>query len=266
MANTLIADRPMSGFPVSMGTGLSLETLFTPVQEVVDTERQFTKLEDPKTYSLYMINVATIARNLLSNFNFEELFKINRKDLIEAFYHELDFIKLHFLSQSLPLIYYYNTYDSVKKIYSNKDRLRVIKTDKQFKVHDMMELCMKALKERNDVMRVDSTLPPSKKDKVLVLTHIPYDLLSYRRFHSLDLLESNSGAIKSRKLWWTKYYPVPNEDMSFMPLMEYALSILGDGVMFKPSKLKERQALLNQFRMKGVHPLSTEMSMEFMGL
>ena len=50
----LSAIRETSSFPLSVATGLALETLFTPTQESIDPERVVENLPDLSVYSLYI--------------------------------------------------------------------------------------------------------------------------------------------------------------------------------------------------------------------
>ena len=262
MPKISLKDRPMSGFPVSMGTGLSLETLFTPIQEVYDPERTVTKVEDIHQFTHCLINVSTLLRNMISSYNFEQLVSIRKQEFLTTTIEEISFIKLHFMSQQFPVSFYIDTYRSVKDSYQSKNRLRTVTTDKAILVDTITQYCLDNLRKNADVITTNSKLPPSSQDHMLVLTHIPYDLISYRHFRSLTLLESNTGMIKPRELWYSKYYPIPDKDMSFLPLLEYPLSIFGDHVMFRPSKLQDRLNLYTQLLKQDVHPLTSEYTMK----
>lgn len=254
----------MSGFPVSIGTGLALETLFQPTQEVVDESRQVIKMEDLSQYTLYVFNLSTMLRNLISTLPSKELFRIPRKDILEALTEEMEFITGHFDAQSIEAKFYVHNYRFVKDVYKEPKYLRKPSTDQQHLIESITEYCLEKLKKEEVVATFSKDIHYEKQDSVLLFTHVPFDLLSHGRFMKLDLLESHTGLIKTRKDWWSKYYPIPKEDMSFMPFHEYTLSIFGDKVMFKPAPLKERKALLEAMRKKGVNPLTSELGMAFL--
>ena len=113
----LLANRPQSGFPVSIATGLALETLFTPVIEVYDDTRQVNNLADLSTYNLYAFNVATLLRNIISTLKFDELLTVPKKDVYEALLEEVEFLTQFFESNNVPIQFYLNTYTYVKQTY-----------------------------------------------------------------------------------------------------------------------------------------------------
>lgn len=254
----------MSGFPVSIGTGLALETLFQPTQDVVDEEREVIKLADLSEYTLYVFNLATLLRNIINSLPSRELIRIPKKDILQTLIDEIDFINNYFDSQSIAVKFYVNSYEIAKRNYSDPKYLRVPKTDQQHLINSIYDYCLKEMKKEENVYTFNSTISFQKQDSVLLFSHVPYDLLSHGRFMKLDLLESHTGLIKTRKDWFSKYYPIPKEDMSFMPFMEYALTIFGDRVMFKPAPMKERKNLLEVMRKKNVNPLTSELSFSFL--
>lgn len=262
--NELLVNRAMSGFPVSIGTGLALETVFQPTQEVIDESREVIKIKDLSQYTLYVFNLSTLLRNLISTLPSKELFRIPRKDILKTLEDEMDFITGHFDAQSIEVKFYVHTYKFVKDVYKDPKYLRKPNTDQQHLIENIMEYCLEKLKKEDSVSTFNKDITYEKEDSVLLFTHVPFDLLSHGRFMKLDLLESHTGLIKTRKDWWSKYYPIPREDMSFVPFHEYSLSVFGDKIMFKPAPLAERKVLLESMRKKGVNPLTSELSMAFL--
>lgn len=263
----IMTERPMSGFPVSIGTGLALETLLKPITPVYDEERKVPTLDSGVQYDYLLFNLNTILRNLLSHVKADELAGLSHKLVYETFVDEVRFLGEHISSQGGEARFYQSSYRSVDSLYKNNNILRVNSTPKQFNTEHVMKYCIKKMRsdpEFKNIEYTDSSPPRDKKSSVLIFTHIPYDLLSYGSYRTLDLLESNTGLVKTRKDWWSKYYPTPDEDMSFLPFMEYLLTVFGDRVMFKPSSISKRKDLLGQLRRKRVHPLMSEFSMEFM--
>lgn len=254
----------MSGFPVSIGTGLSLETLFTPVQDVYDTTREVKNLPDLGVYSVYLFNVSTLLRNLINAINYKDLVTIPVPEIHAALLDEIDFLTNHFVSSQINIKFYINNYTFVKNVYKDKDKLRESSTDKQKYTDSIFQYCLDRIKKNDDVEEFSKDIHYDKRDSALIFTHIPFDLLSYGNFVKLDLLESHTGLIKTRKDWNTKYYPIPNQDMSFLPFMEYLLVTFGDHVMFKPDPISKRNEVYEALKKKGVNPLTTEFSMSFM--
>ena len=262
--HNLLLSRPMSGFPVSIATGLALETLFTPIQAVYDESREVNNLTDLSTYSVYIFNISTLLRNLINSINYKDLVTIPIPDIHEALLEEINFLTNHFGSSQINIKFYINTYAFVHNAYKEGDKLRKSKTDKQLYIDSIFTYCLDRIKKEDDVEVFTKDIRYNKTDSALLFTHVPFDLLNYDNFVKLDLLESHTGMIKTRKDWNTKYYPIPNHDMSFLPFMEYLLVTFGDHVMFSPDPIAKRLELYDALKKKSVNPLTTEFSMSFM--
>ena len=254
--------RETSGFPLSIGTGLAIETLFTPIEATADPEREVSNLPDLSVYTLYAFNVSTLLRNILSAVKSPEMMGAQNKVFLDVLKEEIDFLKGFFESNNIPIVFYVNTYNYFKTAY--KDNLRKANTDKQLRLEDITTYCLNAMMKENDIKVFNKDINFGKEHSVLVVTHVPADLLSYGNFAKLDLLESHTGLIKTRKDWNSKYYPIPNKDMSFLPFMEYLLVTFGDKVMFSPAPIKTRSDLYEAMVKKGVHPLISELSFSFL--
>lgn len=258
--NEYIEQREMSGFPVSIGTGLALETIFNPEMEVADEGREFTKLEDPNYYDIYLINVATLTRNMLSAIETGKKEKVRPNDYIEAIKEEIDIIKALFANSGLRVQFFYNTHQYYHKAYPTQ--MRLANTPKQLhELNTIKHVGEKLTSEGATVRKFHHLLTYDKGYRALLLSHYPVELLSYVNFRTLDLLESNTGKIKQRKDYNTKYFKVPNEDLSFTPFFEYLLTVFGDKVMFIPKNIKVRLDVLGQLRKLNVNPLTTELSL-----
>ena len=260
--NPLLDNRETSSFPLSIPSGLALETLFTPIQDSVDPERIVENLPDLSTYTLYMFNLATLMRNILNSFKFDQIASVPISKLYEILQEEIDFLEGFFQSNNVPIAFYTNNYAYFKKAYP--DRMRKVSTDRQRRIEDIMSSCLKKAENDYTVSTFSKDVHFGKEHRGLIFTHIPADLLSYNRFTTLDLLESHTGKIKTRKEWNTKYYPIPNKDMSFLPFMEYLLFTFGDKTMVSPAPLKEREELHSTLLKKNVNPLTSEFSISFL--
>jgi hypothetical protein len=262
--NDKLLNRATSGFPLSIGTSMALETLFDTIQPSYDETRVVERLQDLGTYNLYVFNTATLLRNIIQSVQYSDLVTISKQDIYDTLLEEIEFLTQFFDSNSLNLKFYVNTYQYVKDVYKEKGSLRQASTDKQFYIDNLMSYCLDKLKKNDDVVVFYKDIRFNREDRVLLFTHVVFDLLSYNNFLKLDLLESHTGKIKSRKDWWTKYHAIPNVDMSFLPLMEYLLSVFGDNYMFKPAAIKDRMALYKAMQQKGITPLSSELTLSFM--
>lgn len=263
MHNALI-NRAFSGFPVSIATGMALETLFTPVQAVYDETRKTPERVNLNDYTNFIFNISTLLRNLISSVPSNEILTISKKDILDTLLDEINYITEFFHSEGLAINFYTNNYSFVKQTYEKEGILRKATTDKQMALDNIVKYCLDFISKQDEVSQFSNAISYNREDQALIFTHVPWDLLSYGKFVKLDLLESHTGLIKSRKLWNTKYYPIPEHDMSFLPFMEKLLTTFGDHVMFKPATIKERIELWTAMKKKpNINPLTSELSFEF---
>lgn len=266
MISNPLESRAQSGFPVSIGTGLALETIFEPVQSVYDEGREAPERIAAGTYTDYLINLSTIARNLMSSIPYKDLATTKSSAILNTFLEEVDYLTTLFEMHSLNVKFYVNSYAFVKSTYGagrhrEVSRLREAATDHQRKQLDLVTMCLEHAKKQDKVLTFNKDVKLDKTSKCLIMTHVPWDLLSHHNFAKLDLVESHTGIIKTRSTFNTKYFKFGNNDMSFLPFLEYLLTIFGDGVMFKPASIPERQKLYDAMVSRKVHPLMSEMSL-----
>ena len=259
---SLLDNRPMSGFPVSVATGMALETLFDPIRDVVDPSRVTPKRVNSSEYTDYIFNMSTILRNLLNSIPFKDLQRVDKKDVLEVFLDEVEFLTHFFGMNSMNVNFYVHTYDFPKKTYP--DKLRLASSDQQKHLQGLTDFCLMGVSKHDEVQHFTKDVTYGNDCSALIVTHVPWDLLSYDRFRKLDLLESHTGVVKTRKDWNTKYFKIPDKDMSFLPFMEYLLTTFGDNVMFKPGPMKDRIELYESLVKKKVHPLMSELTLSFM--
>lgn len=262
--NNPLSIRVQSGFPVSIATGLALESIFDPVQDVVDETRQVPNKIEVTEYNNYIFNVSTLLRNITTSVPSGEILTISKKDILDTLLDEIQWLTEFFHAEGLTINFYANNYNFVKSTYDKENILRKPTTDKQIAMDGIVKYCLDHLAKQDEVAQFSNTVHYNREDQALIFTHVPWDLLSYSKFIKLDLLESHTGLIKSRKLWNTKYHPIPEHDMSFLPFMEKLLTTFGDHVMFKPAPVKERIELWTAMKKKpNINPLTSERNLLF---
>ena len=74
------------------------------------------------------------------------------------------------------------------------------------------------------------------------MTHQAHDLLSYSKFKRLDLLESHTGKLKKKNLWYTKYNN--GSELGMMPFDRVLIQIFGDSDLFHPMTLQLRNEII----------------------
>ena len=251
----IIPDRDMSGFPVSVGTGLALETLFEPVMDVIDPEREVKKVVDINRYNVFLFNIETLARNMFNAIPKEVITRYTQYDILATLNDEINFIAMFFRQNGFDVRFYYNTHKVFKTKY--KDRLREPSTARQIRQELMIAFCMTNARRLDEqVMVFNDRVRYKSSDRVLMLTHFPADLLSSSNFRILDLLESHTGTVKSQREFNTKYFKVPRQDMSFLPFWESLLVTFGDSVMFRPARIRKRIEVYELMLKEKVNPLT----------
>ena len=258
---SVITQRTTSGFPLSIGTGLAIERIFAPVEESL-AETEVTQDPNLLTFDYYLINVSTLLRNIINSLPAVEALGIKHEHFLDTLVDEVNFLHGFFATNNLNVRFYYNDYKFFYKTYP--DRIRKATTDKQLKLESIHNYCMgklsNKLKEYDITLHRFSNKVTFEKKKALILSHVTVDLLSYTNYTDLVLLESHTGAVKTRRTWNTKYYKVPGKDMSFLPFMEYILFIFGDSSMIKPAPIAERNKLYDNLVAQRVNPMTSEFS------
>lgn len=255
--NPILTDRAKSGFPVSIGTGLALETLLEPEIEVYDDTRELPARVEIKDYNLMVINVSTLLRNLLGAVSREDLSSIKLPEYLDVLKEEIQYLNDLFVFQDLEPYFYIHTYGYVKEHYP-PDKLRKATTLKQLQLEMIVNYCLGELQKDSSIHTHTYNIKINKAFKALIITHVPWDLLSYTEFLKLDLLESHTGVLKTRKDWNSKYHKLPNRDMSSLPFSRELLSIFGDNIMFIPDSLKKRVDLYEKLISKKTNPLASD--------
>lgn len=257
--NNPFPSRPVSGFPVSIGTSIALETLFPPVQKPYDESRVVPTKPDIKSYTDILINTSTLVRNIYHAVPTNQHKHITNKLLLETLLEEILYIDTILKTNSLNPTFYKHTYAYPRK--AHQDSLRQPSTDIQLKYFNHLDYCMKHVGKETPLTTYSKniTLPPTAE--ALLLTHVPWDLLCHTSVHRLELLESHSGVIKPVSKFNTKYFKIKDRDLSNLPFLEYLLITFGDNIMFKPKPLKERLELYASLVKLKVNPLSTETSL-----
>lgn len=241
-----LPERPMSDFPVSIGTGLALRPLFPPTHpKYKDGEGASGFKEiDPLRYEKHLICVNTLIRNMLSAFQ-GDVMTLKAADV----YYELDseltvitnLYKDHAKSRS-PVFYSRDIAVFRHKYKGLSDsKFRLPSTKKQeHEAHLIKETLLAALKNRLCI--------PFERTPVggagLVLTHHLIDLHIYNKFTSLNLLESHTAKLSDRSGWSRKYAKFGEKDLSGLPFSTPLHWLFGDQVVIKPEKSNMRDMVL----------------------
>jgi len=228
MLSSIFDNREITSFGVSVGTGLALESVFTPTTPRYDEKREIPVTIQPNDYKVHAYNVYTIIRNIVAaTREKDKLAIIGRKDLKDVVIEEIETIKqLYSDYNDIELIFYTDDY---KKQYKRYNHGKDVKTTKTFE----------ELLAMSSVITTLDKLPVTK-EKTLVMTSYLVDLVECK--DNYYLLESNTGKLKNRSELSNKYYPVgKNKTLSVFPVNKYLLFLLGDKTVVRPVNMKLRK-------------------------
>lgn len=250
----LLANRRISAFPLSIGTSLAFESLFKGRLDPYDPDRRIPEKVDIFQYDQFWINISTLYRNLVDSVNRELFYSINYEALADTVAMEMeiiDSILQHEGQGRCRAVYYFCNYASFRDfqkpfpVHYRRD----VSEFKQMFISKLLNVVGRLMRDRvnpNLMFSPSPIHPESLLVRGLILTHIPYDLLSYPHFESLDLLESNTGALKRRSDWWSKYHAVGKRTLEKkLPFVKPLLFVFGDRVQFHPMDLTWRHQILD---------------------
>lgn len=242
-----LGSRTTSSFPLSIGTGIAFETLFTPTAPVYDEARLVPNKEDLSQYQTMWINVGTLFRNMYGALDSKTAILVEPEDYANALLSEIEVIKSLFESEGgnkCTPIFYTCSYDKVYKGVLPKGAiLRRPHTDLQTRKEAIHLSSIKQLTHLFSEVKVfDSEIIPTGRVDSLIMTHVAYDLFSAKHFKTLRLLESHTGIIKSGHQWNSKYHDGKN--LSNIPFNKKLIKVFGDSEIYAPSLSSIKKSIL----------------------
>ena len=255
-----IRERAMGKFPLSVATSIALESA-TGYPDPTNGKITNNTLV---LYDELWINLKTLFRNICGCLP-PNSGKPSVEDLVIAMLNEIKVIKdIVQRNSQAKAIFYVSNYKRLDSIYKHVE-LRRDNTSKQKEFTQTMESVIQKIINRTPkgsdwFYLFDHFLEPKAKKRALILTHVPYDLISAHNFHLLDLLESHTGHIKNKTLWFTKYFQ--GNDLPPIPLTHYLLPVFGDKEMFRPLNVKSKEAMIMLIKGNGWNALTTDAKMK----
>ncbi len=258
------ASRTISAFPLSIGTSLAFESLFEGPLDPYDREREIPQRVDIKDYKTFWIHIGTLFRNIVGAMTKEDNQIVTVKELKETLAFEIEMIESILAVEggdTCKPMFYYSDYHSLYKGHHHQSiRMRTDTTDNQkqyrAKYLKVIEEYLKENKDKENLFKFDKEIKPLTFTSSLILTHYAYDLLSRPRFSKLDLLESHTGILKPRHLWYTKYYN--GKTLSMIPFQRKLLAIFGDHELFHPMDIRFRRLIIEIATNRGWTAFTTE--------
>ena len=244
-----LAERVTSAANVSVGTTLAMETII-PGWPVFDPARVAPPKVTLHGYTRVMFNLWTLARNLHASIPREGRDSVRPQDagevLAEEAWEVVSAVEKATAGAVKGLIYY-PSYDGLGREYP-KGKLRQNTTDKQKASQALLKgMCDVAAKiletnHKANFARFNVRLQPEGMGQTMLFTHFPSDLLSEHRLGKVALLESHTGVVKPKNLWYTKLFN--GKTMSNMPFNAMTLQVFGDEHHFHPWEAKIKNAIL----------------------
>lgn len=245
---SVLSDRTTSSWPISIGTALSLESMFTGPDPVYDPDRSIPEKVKIEAYQEFWINLSTVYRNIVSSVSSSFQKAIAPGDALSVLEFETELIRElveKATYNKTKVIYYFSHYNGLAKKHPHA-RLRIDSTEKQKEyshIRDrVIEEYLKRHRKENEVLEFDLGLKPASLAKALILTHDAYDLLSAKKFKDLHLLESHTGKLKTKTAFYTKFHTA--KDAARIPFTSTHLQVFGDSLHFAPFPIADRAVLL----------------------
>lgn len=238
---SILNDRQMSGFPVSIGTGLALETLDAPEIEVYDPSREVPPRVDITQYDAIFFNAKTILRNIFGSIPAGSIMSVTPDEYYACLKNEVAYLSDKFSLEDVESYVYDSDYLNARRL-APANKYRLATTEKQLFMQTIEDKVIGRLVKEKQITKVKDYVNFNAQ-RCIIFTHIPYDLTNSVKYNVMHLLESHTGVLKKPNQWGSKYYPIGDWDMEVLPFRLDLLIKFGDHVMFKPDPIDLRKKL-----------------------
>lgn len=200
-----------------------------------------------KQYQSVWINMRTLFRNIWGAIPSEIAPQMRPDELAQLLHEEMQLIPDVLQNYAggvtrVGVTYYMNRLDGLERKYPEAD-LRTNSTPKKEDFANLQDASINLLMQADPTaVKLENLRLSGEAKNALIITHHPYDLLSASNFSNLTLLESHTGKIKPKALWYTKYYN--GRDLSMIPFTEELLQVFGDLDLFSPLDHNLRKAIV----------------------
>lgn len=256
MSSSSLATRELGNLTVSIGTSLALESCFGT------TENQPTDVEPLKDFTHLWVNLRTIFRNIYGSMPSDALNGIEHRGFAVTMFEEVQVVRERVKEQTnggVEVRFYYCTYKNLANEFP-KANLKTINTVKQQMYNDLEEKALKEVKTYFEAvgqqLDVFDVRLKNLGERVLILTHLPVDLVVIEGFSAVTLLESHTGKTKSKSQWNSKFST--SMDVSRIPFDRMTIQLFGDGKMFGPSNKEYREKIIRIAEKHQWNPTTTK--------
>lgn len=242
---SILDERELGTIPVSIGTALAIDGLYDRHPENKSNVKGQVKLA-----KVIYINARTLFRNMFGAIgDVDKANSIQPKDYGEALLKELDELKIALSNENdkLNVVLYMPSYKSLAK-YMGNGELKPLNTEKQKRYNnlenDTLQYIFNKFKdaENKPFIDVDMQIKVDLYQPIFIMTHLPVDLLNVDNASEVFLVESHTGKVKNKNLWYSKF---STERSPRIPFNKATLLFFGDsGGMFKAQNSKARKRVL----------------------
>jgi hypothetical protein len=176
------------------------------------------------------VNIATLVRNTMNSFPSDMRDSLKPSFLANCCMVDMDILDKVYLGlileKTIEVKFYFCRRKNIERKYPQA-RWRTLKTIKQELEFNLLQKTIDILLEqREDEINVFDFEPEGVSKNVALMTHYPIELLTHKQFKNLYLLESHTGSLKDRELWYTKF---STKGLDFMPFDKMTIQMFGDG-------------------------------------
>lgn len=241
--------REKGQLPISISTALAIEALLGMGEEgVVDTG----KTPPIFNYEFVFINLKTLYRNLHGSMPRANFGGIHIDKQASELHAECIVIQSAIADATqgrTQVVFYACTQANIQSFYP-KAKFKEDKTPLQIEYRSLEKRVIEAVSKIQSAsgafvfLRLNTTIQsPHPASKAIILTHEMVDLLSLKGVKEFDLLESHTGSIKNKRLWYTKLKG--GEEMKRIPFDRATLQFFGDKAgVFIPEQRSFREVVL----------------------
>jgi hypothetical protein len=242
--------------PISIATAIAIETACGISKDNLVNRASVLDVDE------VWINIRTLHRNFMGSLDTDTLKGVPPVFIAPVLVQEMDLIDQvirEYSKGGAKAVFYFSNYKDLKQKYP-RATVRKDNTDKQKSaratMNDTMAMLFQMVPERIKGYDLKVGDTDSHKVKALMLTHIAFDLLSFRTFKDLSLIESHTGALKQRAQWYTKY--ANGKELAMIPFREDLIQVFGDSELFQPMDIKLRKELIDVATKNRWGPLTTK--------
>ena len=229
----------MGAHPVTIGTSHALESIISGPRQPYDQDRKVTTI-NAKPYDEYWINIFTLVRNIVQSIPGKDQLSLNYEAVCQVLKREIEYIRSA-ITPTLPVVFYYCQYNDVDK----KHKYALFKQDNTPRskaiTNAMIGAIALCIKEDKEIKVYPNNIEVEHSKSIIITTSHAYDLLFAAEFNDAALLESNTGVLKNKPMWYTKL-SMGNKNPR-LPFNYVTLQLYGDSQLFRPMDKKLRDAV-----------------------